>query len=96
MEITGNLCRCTGYRPILDGFKSFCKVGNCCQQRKDATECENGIKRASRDVLFDASAFKAYDPSQDPIFPPELMVTSDLIRRFSMTFHFFNFNFLFR
>jgi hypothetical protein len=28
------------------------------------------------ETLFDPSEFKPYDPSQDPIFPPELRVRS--------------------
>lgn len=33
----GNLCRCTGYRPILEGFRTFTQDGGC-----GSTEAQNG------------------------------------------------------
>ena len=59
----GNLCRCTGYRPILDGYRTFCS--DCpCQS--------DGDKDSPK--LFDATEFLPLDPTQEPIFPPKLKV----------------------
>jgi len=33
----GNLCRCTGYRPILDGFRTFC----CKSDGENRTCCKD-------------------------------------------------------
>ncbi|XP_058982542.1 xanthine dehydrogenase [Musca domestica] len=78
----GNLCRCTGYRPILEGYKTFtkefaCAMGDkCCKVNGNSCNGkENGVSLVD-DKLFDKSEFVPLDPSQEPIFPPELQLNT--------------------
>ncbi|PKU39705.1 xanthine dehydrogenase oxidase [Limosa lapponica baueri] len=100
----GNLCRCTGYRPILEGYRTFAKDANCCGRVANGTGCcrserensmnggccggkangpgccmngkEDNVTMVSSS-LFNSSEFQPLDPTQEPIFPPELMTQSN-------------------
>jgi xanthine dehydrogenase/oxidase len=63
----GNLCRCTGYRPIIDCTRSFSSEENSCDHKQNKTSsCSSGS-------LVDFAQFKAYDPNADLPFPSDLM-----------------------
>ncbi|XP_047432985.1 aldehyde oxidase 1-like isoform X1 [Mugil cephalus] len=90
--LAGNLCRCTGYRPIVDGYRTFCQEGNCCQANGDGKCCLNGDGETDeheqeKPRLFGKEEFLPLDPTQELIFPPELILMAEKAKPQTLTFH---------
>uniref|UniRef100_A0A0D9REZ2 aldehyde oxidase n=1 Tax=Chlorocebus sabaeus TaxID=60711 RepID=A0A0D9REZ2_CHLSB len=92
----GNLCRCTGYRPILESGRTFCMESNSCQQKGTGKSCldwgENdssplGKKNEICTKLFAKEEFQSLDPTQELIFPPELLRMAENPEKRTLTFY---------
>ncbi|XP_030265629.1 aldehyde oxidase 1-like isoform X2 [Sparus aurata] len=90
--LAGNLCRCTGYRPIVDGCRTFCQEANCCQTNGGGDCCldvkdETDEQDHEKPQLFNKDEFLPLDPTQELIFPPELILMAESSNLKTLTFY---------
>ncbi|NWY50174.1 AOXB oxidase, partial [Chionis minor] len=92
--LDGNLCRCTGYRPIIDSYTSFAReptgcqlkgTGKCCLDQKE-TVCASSRGGQIHSGLCNPE-FAPVDPTQEFIFPPELTRMAQEQQRRTLIFH---------
>ncbi|KAL3837024.1 hypothetical protein ACJMK2_022415 [Sinanodonta woodiana] len=85
--IEGNLCRCTGYRPIVEAFQEFAQDENKQNGCIMGEQCCKNLPEVI-DPIGDSKGERIYvpkDDSQVAIFPPELKLAEVNPQR-SMTF----------
>ncbi|XP_006862100.1 PREDICTED: aldehyde oxidase-like [Chrysochloris asiatica] len=89
----GNLCRCTGYRPIVESGTTFsakstvCQLkgtGKCCMDQEERSFVDKPRKICTK--LYNEDEFQPFDPSQEPIFPPELIRMAEDPNKRRLTF----------